>query len=214
MFRYLILGLLSDGGAHHGYALAKAYRERSGAEISTGNFYRELQRLAAEGLVRIAANPPGADERRTPYQITSMGTTALEAWLFQESLLGDPQREDDISARALFLTGSRSAAVRQLLERWQEELWMRGKVLERARDTARNRHSSEPGPTYGVLALLLSRRLKYVAADLEFLTEFRSGFETWTVRPSPEREVERPVVVARMPSPEPSVRPRRPQGRR
>ena len=70
MFRYLILGLLRIRDRMHGYALVKEYRERSGMEVSTGNFYRELQRLVVDGLIRSAANPPEADARRTPYEIT------------------------------------------------------------------------------------------------------------------------------------------------
>ena len=75
MFRYLILGLLRGGTTHHGYGLVKEYRERSGADVSTGNFYRELQRMVLDGLIRATANPPGSDSRRTPYEITAVGAT-------------------------------------------------------------------------------------------------------------------------------------------
>src|SRR5207302_10584200 len=57
MFQYLVLGLLRDGKPRHGYALMKDYRDRSGVQLSTGSFYRELQKLAAKGLVRTSANP-------------------------------------------------------------------------------------------------------------------------------------------------------------
>jgi DNA-binding PadR family transcriptional regulator len=66
MFRFLILGLLRNGARLHGYALVKEYRERSGSEVSTGNFYRELQRLVFDGLIRSASNPPEADAQRPP----------------------------------------------------------------------------------------------------------------------------------------------------
>src|SRR2546428_12620361 len=58
----------------------KEYRQQSGIEISIGNVYRELQRLAAGGLVRAAANPPGADPRRGPYENTPAGSAAVVEW--------------------------------------------------------------------------------------------------------------------------------------
>ena len=67
MFRYLVLGLLRNGDARHGYAVIKDYRKRTGQEASSGNFYRELQRLVGEGLVRTATNPPGADPLHHEY---------------------------------------------------------------------------------------------------------------------------------------------------
>ena len=72
-FRYLVLGLLRHGEPRHGYALMKEYQEHTGLRLSTGNFYRELQRLSVEGLVRTASNPEGADPRRAPYRITEAG---------------------------------------------------------------------------------------------------------------------------------------------
>jgi DNA-binding PadR family transcriptional regulator len=207
VFRYLILGLLRDGAPRHGYALAKGYGERSGIDISTGNFYRELQRLVHEGLVRLVHNPPGADPRRTPYQITPTGSALLESWLFDPVELGEGQREDEISARALFLTEADAARVSPLVERWEEELWVRGKVLERARDAARAKGQS-------VLALLFSRRLKYAAADLEFLTQLRAAYEP-RVGAQPERQA--PPVVSVQPARaghEPVLRTKPPRGRR
>jgi DNA-binding PadR family transcriptional regulator len=134
MFRYLVLGLLRSGGALHGYALMKVYRERSGVQISTGNFYRELQRLAMEGLVRTAANPDGADPRRAPYEITDAGIMAFDSWLSRnQAAIG--QYDDELSARALFISEADAALVRQVLERWQEELWLRSKMFERLRET-------------------------------------------------------------------------------
>ena len=67
----------------------------------------------------------------------------------------------------------------------EENLWFSGKTLERARQLALTR--SVPPGRFDVLALLLARRLKRVAADLEFLEEFRSAYTQWlaTRRPAP-----------------------------
>src|SRR3990172_4940573 len=81
MLRYVLLALLADGDPKHGYALMKAYAERSGVRLSIGNIYRELQHLVADGLIATAMNPVGADPRRAPYTISEPGREALVAWL-------------------------------------------------------------------------------------------------------------------------------------
>src|SRR5262245_2717494 len=167
MFRFLILGLLRNGAQLHGYALVKCYRERSGAEVSTGNFYRELQRLVLDGLIRGAANPPEADARRTPYEITSVGIDVFDEWFTAREAASAAASEDDISARALFIADAQPAVARALLEHMEENLWFAGKSLERARQMLIARPSA--GPQFDVLPLLQRRRLKRVAADLEFL---------------------------------------------
>jgi len=71
MLRYVLLALMSDGQPVHGYALMKAYEERSGIRLSIGNIYRELQGLVAAGLIAPAQNQPGADARRSPSALLS-----------------------------------------------------------------------------------------------------------------------------------------------
>ena len=100
MFRYLILGLLRNGARLHGYALVKEYRERSGIEVSTGNFYRELQRLIVDGLIRSASNPPDADARRTPYEITELGISVFDDWFTAPDAAGGIIPEEDIPVLA------------------------------------------------------------------------------------------------------------------
>jgi DNA-binding PadR family transcriptional regulator len=183
MLRYLVLGFLRDGSVQHGYALTKKYRERSGNRISTGNVYRELQRLVAEGFVRTAANPPGADPRRAPYEITDAGCASFDAWLAESSVAGIGHSEDDLSARILFVSEADPSLARGLLEQWQEELWIRGKVLDRDREAELMQHRGESAQQLDTRSFLLARRLKHVAADLEFLQEFRIAYEQWTAAP-------------------------------
>ena len=209
MFRYLILGMLRNGSRMHGYAMVKDYRERSGIEVSTGNFYRELQRLVVEGLIRGAANPPGADARRTPYEITELGVTVFDDWFLSSAAAAGAAPEDDISARALFVAESDAGQVAHVLERLRENLWFVGKTLERDRQLALGRAPARAadGP-FAALPLLLARRIKHVAADLEFIEEFRDAFERWAgpavvpqaepgrnarLRPLRKREVPGPV---------------------
>ncbi|MEO8601495.1 MAG: PadR family transcriptional regulator [bacterium] len=186
MFRFLILGLLRSGMTQHGYALVKEYRERSGAEVSTGNFYRELQRLVLDGLIRAAANPPGSDNRRTPYEITQIGAEVFDEWLTAQGAGGGDASEDEISARALFAQDTEPALMLQVLERLQENLWFAGKSLERARQQALTRAAAPAGATrFSGLPMLLSRRMKHIAIDLEFVDDFRVAYEHWLTARAP-----------------------------
>lgn len=181
MFRYLVLGLLRDGKPRHGYGLMKEYLERAAVELSTGNFYRELQKLANEGLVRTASNPEGADPRRAPYEITPAGIAAFDSWLTRPTSATPADYEDELSYRALFLTESDRHLARALLDRWQEALWISGKMLEREREAVVTRTPNNDR-SFRALLFLLGRRLKHVAADLQFLEEFRDAYETWVAQ--------------------------------
>jgi DNA-binding PadR family transcriptional regulator len=180
MFRFLILGLLRNGGRMHGYALVKEYRERSGIEVSTGNFYRELQRLVVDGLIRSTANPPEADARRTPYQITERGAAAFDEWFGAPDAAGGIIPEDDLSSRALFLGDADPALVKTLLEHMEENLWFAGKTLERTRQILLTR--AQNAERLDALPLLLARRLKRLAADLEFVEDLETLYAEWQAR--------------------------------
>lgn len=175
MFRDVILGLLRDGPPRHGYDLMMEYRARSGTHVSAGNFYRELGRLAAEGLVETGVNPPEADARRIPYQITPDGEQAFDCWLGSV-----PSQEDDFSSRLLFLDRVPREQQARLLDRWEETLWLRGKALAQAREDALAEPRRRlPGERYNLLPNLISRRMKQVAAELEFVKEFRLEYDAW-----------------------------------
>jgi len=170
MFRFLILGLLRKRAPMHGYALVKAYRRRSGAEVSTGNFYRELQRLVMEGLIRSSANPPEADIRRTPYEITDEGIAIFDDWLTARDAAAGRISEDDLSARALFIGELDPAMAAAVLDRLQDNLWFWGKRLERDRQLLLSQGEGvDRQGASTVLSLLLARRIKHVSADLDFI---------------------------------------------
>ncbi|HSP98670.1 MAG TPA: PadR family transcriptional regulator [Candidatus Dormibacteraeota bacterium] len=180
MFRYLILGMLRPGTRQHGYALVKTYRERSGVDVSTGNFYRELQRLVLDGLIRSADNPPDADARRTPYEITPLGASVFDEWLTAHDAAAGGWAEDEISARLLFADEAEAATMLRVLDRLQENVWFYGKSLERARRQALAESEGPDATTaFRVRPLLLGRRLKHVAADIEFLGELRATYQAY-----------------------------------
>ncbi len=185
MFRYLVLGLLRNGELQHGYALMKRYRLRSGLQLSTGNFYRELQRLVGEGLVRTVSNPSGADPRRAPYVITETGIIAFDAWLAGPSGAGFARYEDELSSRAMFVADVEPPAARRLLAVWKEELWIRSKIIERAREAALAEQIAACDQAFNGLVLLLTRNLKHVAADIEFIDEFGEAYDGWSAAASP-----------------------------
>jgi DNA-binding PadR family transcriptional regulator len=173
LFVHLLLGLLRDGQPHHGYELMSQYRRRSGSTASAGSFYRVLARLTNQGLVTAGANPPDVDTRRIPYQITERGAQAFDRWLVS------PGSSDELTERLLFVDRLPHDAMTRLLDRWQEELWLRGKALARMHaDAVHDRPrvgDARPQP----LPALLTRRMKQVEADLEFLKGFRLEFDAW-----------------------------------
>jgi DNA-binding PadR family transcriptional regulator len=175
MFRFIVLGLLRNGGTLHGYALMKAYRSRTGVQMSTGTFYRELQSLVAEGLVRIVDRAPDDDARRTPYQITAVGSDTFDRWLVRPPLivLGS---DDELTARTMFLDEAEPGVARRMIDAWKEELWLLSKKFERDRQSELHR-CSEDG-SFSILSLLLARRLRHLAGDVEYLDELQAALAT------------------------------------
>ena len=194
-YRYLVLGLLRDGTPRHGYALMKDYQQRSGTPIGSGRFYNKLQRLAAEGLVTTAANPPGADPRRTPYRITSTGAASFDVWL-RDSANPDSQRGDDLCAHALLLTAAEPAVVSATLDRWRNDIAMRGARIEEAHARALTTRRASPPSAFYPLPVVLARRLKHATADIEFIDEFRRAYEQW-MRRRAEARVSRTTPAGR-----------------
>lgn len=192
MVRHLVLGLLRNGESLHGYALVRAYRALTGLEANSGNFYRELQRLAGQGLVRAAAKSPETDPRRTPYEISDSGTEDFDAWFADPS-----DHEEDFSLRVLFIANVNPGLAHQVLDQWRDGLWLRSQVLERERKAARVRGGKGALPAFPARASFLAHRLKQVVANLDFLEEFRVVYDTWlkeTESPAGARVAAAPVT--------------------
>src|SRR5205809_2770875 len=147
MLRYVVLALLADGNPAHGYALMKAYRERSGVRLSIGNVYRELSRLAGEGLIVAATNPPGADPRRVPYRITDKGRDALATWLAAPVHTLTATSADPLSHRLAILGDLDAVRAGEFLSELHAGPWGQGRALERERPVGSRRARREaPGP--------------------------------------------------------------------
>src|SRR5262245_48366029 len=97
----------------------KIYRDLTGSQVSTGNFYRELQRLAGEHLVLMVARSEGADSRQAPYAITQDGIALFDKWIAHPVGLADVGTQDDqLSARIPFLSTVDPEIARQLIRQW------------------------------------------------------------------------------------------------
>ena len=178
----------------------KMYRERSGRSPGTGCFYRELQRLMVDGLVRAATPSSQADPRRTPYVITERGVAVFDAW-FTDGATSDADGgpEDQLSVRSLLLSEVDGEVVRKVLDRWQDALWLRVKQLEFSRDAAAERHAGDP-QRFPIRSLLIARRTRRVTSDVVFLNELRTAYERWLESreqgsdPGPSKRADQQVV--------------------
>lgn len=161
----------------------KAYHRRFGVKVSTGNFYRDLQRLVAEGLVRTAERTHDEDPRRAPYQITDAGRVVFLRWFVNATaVLATTGHEDDLAVRLAFLADVAPDDARRVLAFFQDELWSRAKSLERAREAALADPSRRPDDEFPVLELMLSRRIRRAAAELAFLDDVRATYDEWFAR--------------------------------
>ncbi|HEY8517017.1 MAG TPA: PadR family transcriptional regulator [Candidatus Binatia bacterium] len=183
MFRFVVLGLLQQSGPGHGYALMKRYRDRAGVQISTGNFYRELQRLMSSGFVGFAAREPDADARRAPYEILDQGRDALVQWIGTPVAPAEAG-EDPISSRAMFLDCVPHDAALALIDDWKDALETTRAVLQREHDEACRKSAQSEGFT--ILPQLLARRLAHVTSDLAFLDQVRAVVDEWHQRGASE----------------------------
>lgn len=171
MMRHLILGLLRHRGAQHGYALMKEYANEAGRALSVGNYYRELQRLHAHGLVRPVENPPDADPRRLPYEITALGVSTFDAWLRQSSVRVE-QPEDEQALRVFFAMRSDVETAASVLAAWRAELVARREHLER-KIAESARHDD-----FATLPMCVRRRIGHIDAELEFIETVRAAHES------------------------------------
>jgi DNA-binding PadR family transcriptional regulator len=194
MFWHVVLGLLRDGRPRHGYELRTMYRERSGTELGSGNFYRELTRLAGEGFVQAVANPPDADTRRIPYEIKDRGRHVFDEWL-----LAAPREHDDLYDWLLFADRVPATVRDRILDRRLEDLWLRNKMLARAREDAGISKIGQFAPRLASI----TRQMKQVSAEIEFLEEFRKETTTWeglSVRETAEPVASKEEAIARNPT--------------
>lgn len=195
MFRYHILGLLRCGEPLHGYALVKAYHRRTGRPVGPGNFYRELQRLMLEGLVRALPTPPSGDQRRAPYEITEDGLSAFNDWFCNIPRATSPG-DSELAARAIFFREVEPTWASLVVDRWRTDLWQLSKEFERELKDAmsRTRGQVDPNP------ILLRRRIRHIAAELEFLEELETSFalpvhdEKTVIPPVAAKQTQQPLA--------------------
>jgi DNA-binding PadR family transcriptional regulator len=131
--------------------------------------------LSAARLIVTGVNPPEADPRRIPYQITDRGRRVFDQWLVSART-----QSDEFHNWLLFIDRVPDDARERLLDRRQEDLWMRSKELARALEDV-SLHARERGAAIGYdpLPAVLERQSKILAAELEFLREFRASFAAW-----------------------------------
>ncbi len=169
MFRHQLLGILRDGQARHGYALVKEYERRTGAETNTGYAYRDLGKLIDEGLVETADKEQGVDRRRRPYRITDAGCACFDTWFSDVPSL-DTGTDGDLAARAIFFEETDRDVVLDLLDRWRVELELLHRQIGQRIEFPRRKVAM-----VGALPMILRRRQRLVALEIDFLEDLRPG---------------------------------------
>jgi DNA-binding PadR family transcriptional regulator len=171
MFGFVLLGLLRDQVPRHGYALIKDYETRTGFTLCSGNVYRALQRLVADGLIRVVPGPDGGDTRRAPYQITPRGVTVIDEWLARPNPVGVGTHHDELSTRAALIGTPDPATSAQGLEQWREELLVLTHSLQRL--LGEPPAADRVDPEVETRHLIMTRRVQQLAVDLEFIDRLR-----------------------------------------
>ena len=116
----------------------------------------------ATGLVRNGARSAEGDRRQAPYQITEAGLTTFNAW-FEDPGIGNMgvSQEDQLSARVMFLADVDPEAGRRVIAQWQDDLWMRTKLLERTHDAAQA--AGIDRSAFPILPMVVARRIRHVS---------------------------------------------------
>ena len=94
----------------------------------------------------------------------------------------------------MFLHEAAPETARRMIDAWKEELWLLSKQFERDRQNELHRCASEGAP-FSILVLLLARRLRHLAGDVEYLDELRAALDRAPAATSPQRTAQ-PVVSA------------------
>jgi DNA-binding PadR family transcriptional regulator len=188
MFGFVVLGLLRDGVPRHGYALMKDYEMRTGFALCSGNVYRALQRLVADGLIRVVPGTEGADARRAPYQITAQGVAAIDAWLARPNPVGIGAHHDELSTRAALIGTPDPTTSAQGLEQWREELLVLTRSLQRLLGELPAPESA--APEVETRHLIMTRRMQQLAVDLEFIDRLRVISQSRRSRRTESRETD------------------------
>ncbi len=173
MLRQILLALLSTGPAH-GYALMKRHAGRTGIRLSIGNVYRELQRMMADGLIVAAPNPPGADVRRMPYEITEHGRDALAHWLATRTTSERGKTLEDLECRLAIVAAVDRDTAASELDRLRDELAAQARQLETEVRAAPVADVSEDRTLFPVRRALRMRWLSQLENDVQLVCELAS----------------------------------------
>jgi len=101
--RESLLAVLADGPAH-GFALKKAFEERTGGlwQLNVGQVYTTLGRLSRDGCVEESAQ---GDDGQKEYRITDAGRAELADWYRTPRERTVPDRDDVVIKLAMALGG-------------------------------------------------------------------------------------------------------------
>jgi DNA-binding PadR family transcriptional regulator len=168
MLKDVLLGLMHDGSARHGYDLVVRYRQLSGTEISPGSVYRDVAALERAGCIDRRPVADGGDQRRIPYVITERGRRLFDRWL-------RAAQDGNYLARVPFLDLLTPAERARFLDGWRTIVAARNLAATRRLPSApSNGGRLDPGGT------LAAHRLRLLRAESELIDDVGRGLGSTT----------------------------------
>ena len=179
--RLMVLGLLASQGARHGHQIRREAEQTNVSNwggVSVGALYREIGRMAEEGLVEpVRTEQVGLRPTRTVYRITDAGLRNLG--LLREEAIRELQFGPDAFGVALLFgrTWAKAELLRLLAERRSK---LAGALAGIRAEGSRLRLEGKIGP---LDSLMFRRREMQIEAELRWYEESERAIDDL---PTPE----------------------------
>jgi DNA-binding PadR family transcriptional regulator len=177
----VLLGLLRDGSALHGYELGVRYRKLTGTEIAPGSIYRDVAALARSGYIERHDGENGGDERRILYVITERGRRLFDRWLRSA-------HDDDYLVRLPFLPSLTPPERVRFVEAWRTTI-----AVKNLQAAARCEPGPSPDDGFSPGGVLAEHRLRLLRAESELVDDVGRAFAAPGTVAAPGTEEHRAV---------------------
>jgi PadR family transcriptional regulator, regulatory protein AphA len=159
---HALLGLLAlaDGGASHGYDLARQFGEGQPLgdvlRLEPGMLYHHLKKLERRGWIESATEPQASRPARRIHRLTAAGRDELERW-FGEPVSHTREIRLEFLVKLFFVRALDSARAPRLIAEQREVLQGLADSLERQLAGLDDESAADPAYRRAVLSLRLAQ---------------------------------------------------------